>query len=364
MLHILLLILKILKIIGIILLCILGILLLGLICVLFVPVRYRMEADRQEGEGNPPVVLRVKVTWLLHLVNILVRFDGALSLRARLAVIPVFRLPKKEKKRAGSAGEGKPDGRSKKGRGKKEASEAGRQEGEAEPEVETAVGEETTSAGDAGSEKQAAERIENRQISEEASAGNEADRASETAGTENGEQEADGTDTIPSDKPSLFDRLRAFFQMLRGLFEKIKSLFANIQYTIQNFCDKISSISCRLAYYREILEGEPFKRSFALCKKELTAVIKSFKPDKFEVQMIVGLNDPAATGNVLAVCGILYPILGGHMDVAGDFEEKRLEGHVFIKGKIRFFTFLCTAVKLYFNKDIRKLIKLLKKEAA
>lgn len=68
MLHILLLILKI---IGIVLLSILGILLLGIICALFVPVRYRIEAVRQEGEGQPPAAVRVKVTWLLHLINFL-----------------------------------------------------------------------------------------------------------------------------------------------------------------------------------------------------------------------------------------------------------------------------------------------------
>lgn len=380
MLHILLLILKILKIIGIILLCVLGILLLGVVCVLFVPVRYRVEAQRQEGEGNPPVVVLVKVTWLLHLINLLVRFDGALFLRARLAVIPVFRLPKKEKRvgEAGAVETAKPDGKSKKGRKKKDVPEPEGPEGEAEPEGEAVPEGETISgerivpeggnvpegkviSGEKAAENlQIGESIENRQTAEEVSAES---REAGAAGTENKEPEPDGTDEISSDKPSFFDKLRAFFQKLRGLFEKIKGFFANIQYTIQNFCDRISSVSDKVAYYREILEGEPFRRSFALCKKELFTVLKSLKPDTFEVQMVVGLDDPAATGNVLAVCGMLYPILGGHVDVAGDFEEKRLEGRVFIKGKVRFFTFLRAAVKLYFNKDIRKLVRLLKKEA-
>ncbi len=49
MLHILLLILKI---IGILLLCLLGLLVLGTVCVLFVPVRYRIEAERREGAAG------------------------------------------------------------------------------------------------------------------------------------------------------------------------------------------------------------------------------------------------------------------------------------------------------------------------
>ena len=163
-----------------------------------------------------------------------------------------------------------------------------------------------------------------------------------------------------ADKPSLFDKLRAILKIIRDIFQKIKSFFENIRYTIGKFCDKIGSISCKIAYYRDILEGEPFKRALSLCKGELLSIAKSLKPDQFEAQLVVGLDDPASTGEVLAVCGMLYPLLGGHVDVAGDFENKRLEGRVFIKGKLRFFTFLRVALKIYFNRDIKKLIRLFK----
>lgn len=337
MLHILLLILKI---IGIILICILGILVLGVLGVLFVPVRYRIEAVRQEGEGQPPAVLRVKATWFLHLANFLVRFDGTLSLRVRLAVITVFKLPKEKKKGKAEKTKGERKKRKKKGR-------------TAGSEKEGAPGEE---AGKAAEEKQQGEEIiPDRQAEEGTGTDREETRAQM--------QEAAETDEALEKQPSFFDKLRAIPRILRSIFAKIKSFFANTQYTIQKFCDKIKSVSDKIVYYRDILEGEPFKRSFTLCKDELAVILKSLKPDCFEAQLIVGLDDPAATGEALAVCGMLYPLFGGHVDVAGDFEEKRLEGRVFIKGKLRFFTFLRVAVKLYFNKDIKKLIKLFKKEA-
>ncbi len=330
MLHILLLILKM---IGVILLCILGILILGIVCALFVPIRYRIEAVRREGEGEPPVVVQVKVTWLLHLINLLIRFDGSLFLRARLAIVTVFKLPKREKQR------GKEPEREKrhKKRGKKNK-DAGPESG-GTPEEESGAGGKTEEKPQTGEP--------------------------ETAGQHDGEASGDKEENQnKAENPSFFDRLRAIPVIIRSIFEKIKGFFENIQYTIQKFCDRIRSVSGNIVYYREILEGEPFQRSFALCRDELLAIGRSLKPDRFEVQMIVGLDDPAATGEVLAVCGMLYPFLGRHMDVAGDFEKKRLEGRVFIKGKMRFFTFLRTAVKVYFNKDIRKLVKLLKKEAA
>ena len=171
-------------------------------------------------------------------------------------------------------------------------------------------------------------------------------------------------DVPKSDKtPSFMDKLRALPEIIKKIIHKIKSLFENIQYTIQRLCDKMKSISDTIQYYKDVVESDIFQRSFRLCKGELTAILKSLKPQKFEAKLIVGMDDPAATGKILSICGMLYPVLGGQVDVVGDFERKRIEGRVYIKGRIRFWTFLRVAVRIYFNQDIKKLLKLLKKEA-
>lgn len=346
MLHILLLILKI---IGIVLLCILGVLILGIVCALFVPVRYRIEAVRKEGEEEPPVAVTVKITWLLHFVNVLVRFAGELSVRARFMFIPVFRLPKREK--GGGRAETRKPGQKK-----------GRKKRKKEKTPENTEGEMDTEPSGNGGTGDSAE--EERNIEETKTAektiffgsvkGDEKEDA-QKAGREKTEE--------PEKSPTLWDKLRAIPKILGSIFAKIKSIFENIQYTIQNICDKIKSVSDTIEYYRTVIEGEPFRHSFALCKKELRSIAKSLKPTRFEAALVVGMDDPAATGEILAVCGMLYPILGPKVNVAGDFERKRLEGRVYIRGKLRLFTFIRAAVRVYFNKDIRKLYGLLKKEA-
>lgn len=324
MLHILLLVLKI---IGIVLLCILGMLILGTACALFVPVRYQIEAVRKEGKGEPPVAITVKITWLLHFMNVLVRFSGSLSVRARLMVFTVFRLPKSR--------------------------EPGEQGGE-NRKTEGTKTEETRTA---------------RRKTEEAGAeGAKADKETIPGDAVRGETEdaqaADGEKSADLDKkPTWMDKLRAIPEIIRSIFAKIKGFFENIQYTIQNICDKIRSVSDTIEYYREVIAGETFQRSFALCKGELLTIARSLKPKRFEAALVVGTDDPALTGEILAVCGMLYPILGPKVNVAGDFEKKRLEGRVFVKGKLRLFTFIRAAVRIYFNKEIRKLYGLLKKEA-
>ena len=96
MLHIILLILKI---TGIILLCILGVILLAVCCMLFVPVRYRIEICREEGEDKPPLEVKAKITWLLNLANVLLCYPADVYVRVRLIVFTLFKIPETEKKR-------------------------------------------------------------------------------------------------------------------------------------------------------------------------------------------------------------------------------------------------------------------------
>ena len=60
---------------------------------------------------------------------------------------------------------------------------------------------------------------------------------------------------------------------------------------------------------------------------------------------------------------MLYPLMGQNVRVLGDFERAHIEGYVYMKGRIHAFPFLCAAAKVYWNKDIRTLMKLFKKEA-
>ena len=328
MLHIILLILKI---IGIILLCVVGILLLVTACVMFVPVRYRIRLTREEGDDKPPVVVYAKVTWLLHLVNVLVRYPAELIVRARILVFTLFRIPKKEKKA------GRKAAKEKKKTGKKSEKEK-----KQENENASTISEEGEGLGSSVVTKE--------------------DTLHEESGEDSGQCKENQEEA--KEKVSLSAKIRQVFTKIRQTIEKIKEFFQNIQYTISKFCDKIRAVSDNIQYYREVLESDSFRQSATLCKRELVWVLKKLKPDKFEADFIVGMEDPAATGEILAICGMLYPLIGQHIQVVGDFdcEKTHIEGQLYIRGRIRVITFIRTAVRIYFNKDIKELIKLFKKE--
>lgn len=329
MLHIMLLILKI---IGIILICILGMVLFAVLCALFVPLRYQIEVMREEGEGKPPVVVRVKVTWLLHLINVLLCYPADVYVRVRIFLFTLFQIPEKQHK---------PSRRKKAGGSGPEETETS--EGGSDPE-ET----EAPEGVGAKSSEQPEEKTEIQDTEENAPPAEKA-----------GGSGAEGT----VQREEKEDTRHKILCKIRHLTAKIKAFFQKIQYTICGFCDKIESTLDTIKYYCDILRSDAFARSFALCKEQLGIILRAVRPDRFEADMIVGTNDPASTGEILAVFGMLYPYVGEHVRVVGDFERAHIEGRIFLKGKVRAFTFLCIAVRVYRNKDIRTLIKLFKKEA-
>ena len=368
MLHILLLLLKI---IGIIILCILGTIILALLCFLFVPVCYRIEVSRKEGENEPPVVVRAKVTWLLHFVNVLVRYSTEFYLRVRLLFIPVFRLPRKEKNKAGKRKkrekqEEKVEESEEKKEEKEEESEEKREDKEEERkekrEEKAEENEEKPEEVIEKREKIAAEHgkeniEETSKQARDEKRGKEIPRITVKRKDREKEQNAGFTKAAETVKP------QNFVHKLRALWEKIQNFIENIQYTIRNICDKIKTIWNDIQYYSDLVKSDVFQNTFQLCKRELCRLLKGVLPGTFEADLVVGMDDPATTGQILAVCGMLYPVLGGHVNVVGDFEQKRLDGRIFMKGRIYGITLIYVCVKIYFNKNVKKLYKLLKKEA-
>ncbi len=331
MLHILLLILKI---IGIILGSLLGLILLCLILALFVPVRYRADARRTEGEGNPPVEVSAKITWLLHFINIRLEYSTEFRLRVRVFFFTLFRLPKKQKEETKEKNEKKNRKKSKDEKSVKKQSDVESQE----------------------TVKTKAESMPNESFNKETASepGNDETEnlreAKEPEAEEPKEKESEKPPKIPINK-----------RIVKGI-TKIYQILKKIWYTITGICDRIKKIRENIEYYVNVLQSDTFRKSFSLCKEELISVFSSIRPRKFQADLIIGMGDPASTAQILSYYGMLYPFIGGNVNITPDFDEKRVEGSLKLKGKITLFTFIRAAVRIYFSKDIRKLLRLFKKE--
>ena len=155
------------------------------------------------------------------------------------------------------------------------------------------------------------------------------------------------------------DDRRTLLDFVRKLFSAIR----NIKYTIRKIYDKINHIIHNIRYYIKILQTESFKRAFVLCREQLLRLMKIVLPRKVSGTFTIGMEDPAATGQILSIYGILYPLIGDSITVIPDFEKPVMEGSFRFKGKITAFTLIRIAAKIYFDKDLKRVICLFKKEA-
>lgn len=343
MLHVLLIILKIL---GILLLCMVGLLLLLAALVLFVPIRYRIKAskaDTIEGimadkEQKPALTeslyARVKVTWLLHLLSMTLQYQGELLCKIRVFGIVIYDLSKREEKaRKREEKQQRKDGKPNK---RKRRTETQEQEEEQNQETCNERQEPLLDQTDTTADKRTAK---------------ETDAPLQIEQTQK-----------KTTKASLTDKIKQFILKIKEFFSKILQFLRNIRYTFTAFCDKIKGVFYQAAYYKEILEKEETKLAFAVCKKQLGRLLKHLKPSEFQAQIRFGLEDPAATGQIVSVYSMLYPFLGEQVHILPDFEHRVLEGSLAVKGRVTAFILLRTAWILYFDKNIKYLLHRLKKE--
>lgn len=345
-------ILTILKIIGIILLVVLGLILFLLLLVLFVPIRYRIDASK-DAEGEQQIHALIKVTWLLHLLNIRFLYPEEAYLRVRIACFTLFRSDQPTKEAASS---------------KKNAAAEKKKESEAKTVKTSKASREaedtllaTEDVEGSGEQPQTMDEdgwspIDNTQIKPD-----EKTEAKLKDAPKNQTENATHTETDSEESTSKWELLR---EKILWCIQKLWKLLKNIRYTIQSIYDKIRNIIHHIRYYYRVLQSELFRRTWEKYSKEVLCLLKRIAPRKIKGYLHIGMEDPATTGQILGYYGMLYPLIGEHIDVVPDFEHVILEGTLKIRGNITLFQAVRIACTIYFDKDLQKLIRLLKREVA
>lgn len=308
-------VLAILKWIGITILMLFGILIFLLCLILFVPIRYNAD-----GFYNADYSFRARISWFLHLMSFSLDYgkDQPFHMKLRILGIPIFdNLKKKDKNSQKMKGHNNPV------------------EGKSTPEIITASTEEKAVSVTAVSEQQT-DKTQNEV--------READEAVPDADDNSNVDEADKLGIIAK---------------IKLLFSKVIESFKNIKYTIHRMCDTIKGIKNNVTYYVELFKRDSTKAALAACKKQLLRIYYNLKPKKFQVNLHIGMEDPATMGDLLGVWGMLYPIHQGHIDICPDFDQAVLEGEFYCKGRITVYIYIWTVMIIIFDKDIRRLRKCL-----
>ncbi len=106
----------------------------------------------------------------------------------------------------------------------------------------------------------------------------------------------------------------------------------------------------------DILRSDAGKAFICIVKENVIHLWKQIHPRRMRGKVIFGTGDPCSTGELLGVFALFYAWYGNGVQIIPDFEQKRIEGNVSFRGRIRMITLICIAWRIIKNKDGRKLL--------
>ena len=312
MLHILLLILKI---TGIVIACVLGLVILIVAAVLFVPVRYKADAD-YHGKFKA----HAKLSWL-GMLRVLVSYDEEFAIKVKALFITIY---------------SNDDNKEKSSKHKKSEKKKSKQ-----PEEKNifSVNDEEAKKLTENEEKpqiKMAESVNERK--EDVQDAKEAVSEDESGNTQN---------------KSFFDKVK---DKCFVIYTKIKEIIKLVKNTVKKVSGAADRLKEKVNEAKEFVTDEDNKALFHFFVEQLKKLIKVIRPKKYRINARLGFEDQATMGKVLAYISIFYGMSGVDLSLEPVFGENIKEGSIFLKGNIRIFSVLVIALRVYRNEQFKKFI--------
>lgn len=383
MIHILLLILKI---IGIILLSVIGLLLLAVLSVLFVPVRYKAKGDyHKEFTG------KLHIGWFLNALRLDASFDKELKARARVLFFTLYDSDKNKDEAKAGKNYNTSDTHSS---GDKNRNKDKEKNVFDDMKDETAGGDIAVS--EAGSVKRSWHEGDTQRTEKpvekknEAEAGKTSDKKNvgQTEGAEcvgnaekppsevkkaenatsvivnkvNGETGANSDGKISEKQPDITSAKKTpgiiarLKKRIYSLTDKVKSIIKKTKRKIRAVIRSKDKLKKKIDDIKMIINDEANKEMVRLLYSQLKALFKEIMPVKYKINIHYGCDDPYRTGQLLMYISVFYGLSGINMNITPDFNEKILEGDIYIKGRVRIYKLLMIVFRVYRNKRFRELV--------
>ena len=325
----------ILKALGILLLVLLFLVLLIVCTVLFLPLCYRAQVQKEE-EGFACVKASGRVSWLFGAVALTASYEE----QKPEAQILLFGASLETWKR-----------RLKKiRRGEASVSRTEENETENAPEAEKTA------------EQKAPDQTEKQQ--------------KVTAQKEQPEQEQPEQEQEPdAPKKSILER---FFGRIEHLPEKLLNLASRLLQTafrllelpfrlLEKLEQKIQAgrrLKRKWESVKKFFRSKMFREALLHAKKEVLYFLKKAAPKKVTGTVRFGFDDPALTGEALGILGMIYGKLPKDLSIQPDFEQEILRGDVRMKGSFQAVTAAGIALRLFRDQNLRKTIRHFKHKEA
>ena len=326
MLHI---IIFILKIIEILLLVILGLILLLVSSVLFVPITYKVRAERKDG------VIRVRAVagWMFRLLSVHYRLHTSQEpmqlLQGRILGIPVWKPlePKKEKPK-------KAEKKSKEKQSKPKQMEAKQLEQKAE-----------VKSSDKAKERLKKDLTPGTVVATVPQPEPEVSRQEQPQGKQ------------AQTKPPRQSILKKLLYAIRRIYGKITAIgrgLFSLVVKLLHMPEKASETIGTLTDFWNLEENVKARESIW---RELKFLWKHSRPRKADLTLHFGFEDPSWTGQCMGVLSILNVWYPGRIFLKPEFEQEIFEGTLYIKGHMMLAVPLLSIFRLWRDENVMKMYR-------
>ena len=326
MLHI---IIFILKIIGILLLVILGLILLLVSSVLFVPITYKVRAERKDGV----IQVRAVAGWMFRLLSVHYRLHTSQEpmqlLQGRILGIPVWKPlePRKEKPK-------KAEKKSKEKQSKPKQMEAKQLEQKAEVK----------------SSDKAKERLK-KDLTPGTAVATVPQPEPEVSRQEQPQDKQVQT------KPPRQSILKKLLYAIRRIYGKITAIgrgLFSLVVKLLHMPEKASETIGTLTDFWNLEENVKARESIW---RELKFLWKHSRPRKADLTLHFGFEDPSWTGQCMGVLSILNVWYPGRIFLKPEFEQEIFEGTLYIKGHMMLAVPLLSIFRLWRDENVMKMYR-------
>ena len=326
MLHI---IIFILKIIGILLLVILGLILLLVSSVLFVPITYKVRAERKDGV----IQVRAVAGWMFRLLSVHYRLHTSQEpmqlLQGRILGISVWKPlePKKEKPK-------KAEKKSKEKQSKPKQMEAKQLEQKAEVK----------------SSDKAKERLK-KDLTPGTAVATIPQPEPEVSRQEQPQDKQAQT------KPPRQSILKKLLYAIRRIYGKITAIgrgLFSLVVKLLHMPEKASETIGMLTDFWNLEENVKARESIW---RELKFLWKHSRPRKADLTLHFGFEDPSWTGQCMGVLSILNVWYPGRIFLKPEFEQEIFEGTLYIKGHMMLAVPLLSIFRLWRDENVMKMYR-------
>lgn len=338
-------ILMVLKVIGITLAILVGILLLLTALILWVPVRYRILAAKQEE-----IYAKVKISWFFRFAYVLIRYeDSKLLYIIRILGIPIYDSRKPKKKKPKKENKTKVKKRKIKKRKVKKVKTSHQNK------IET-KSEKTTSVIQVEKMKETQDSSTSKiKSTDEITKTIEVTKTIKSSEVIQLDQE-ENNEELKSVRKGMKYRIKQIINIIHSIPSKIRNFIMVWKEKISKILLLIKKVSAYPKKFKDFLMDEENKAGIQIVIQTIKDLLKHLKPKRVEGELIFGFDDPCTTGQALGAISVVYAFISPkRFQVIPDFQENRLEGRIDARGRICTFTVLRIVIRLLRDEHFKTL---------